>query len=98
MKIIFHSCIDGYLTEIQFDGNISRIFYTMQDAFAYVHTFLKDAKEIPQERLEHKDSKESLERQIRENREVEELELKFSIYILTKFYFFNIFILSILIF
>ena len=72
MKIIFHGCVDGYLTEIQFDENISRIFYTMQDAFEYMNTFLKNVKEIPQERLEHVYMKAAIEKLIRTNREVEE--------------------------
>lgn len=74
MKIIFHACTDGYLTEIQFDGRRSRIFYTMQDAFEYMSIFLPDVKEIPQERPEHKCSRESAEKAIRRHREIEEIE------------------------
>ena len=71
MKIIFHSCTDGYLTEIQFEGSISRIFYTMQDALEYMRIFLNDIKEIPQERLEHEGLREFVEKSIRASRKLE---------------------------
>lgn len=72
MKIIFHSCIDGYITELQFEENQSRIFWTMQDCFEYAKTFLEDVKQIPQERLEHQCYKWELEQEIHKEREVEE--------------------------
>lgn len=71
MKIIYHCCVDGYLTEIQFDGSISRLYYTMQAACEYMRIFIKDVKEIPQERLEHDCMRECVEAEIRANREVE---------------------------
>lgn len=71
MKIIYHCCVDGYLTEIQFEGSISRLFYTMQATWEYMQIFIKDVKEIPQERLEHDCTRECAETKIRANREVE---------------------------
>lgn len=71
MKIIFHSCTDGYITEVQFEDNRSRIFLTMQEGFEYVSSFFEDVKRIPQERLEHSCFAEEIVQTIYKEREVE---------------------------
>ena len=54
MKIIYHACTDGYLTEVVFPQG-SEWFSTMLDALIRVgELFGKDrCKDIPQERIEH---------------------------------------------
>ena len=53
MKIIYHGCIDGYLTEVVFPQG-SEIFAIMTDAFSRLGNLVGEhIADIPQEVIEH---------------------------------------------
>lgn len=68
MKIIYHACTDGYLTEVKFPQG-SEWFTTMSDALIRVgELFGKDKfKDIPQERIEHNVDKYTFLESIKES-------------------------------
>lgn len=53
MKIIYHSCINGYITEVVFPQG-SEIFALMESAIRRVKYIIGDKiKDVPQEIIEH---------------------------------------------
>ena len=71
MKIIYHACINGYLTEIQFEDNYSRLFATMQDGHNYVSYLRENVANVEQSMIEHNCLKDELIEEIKKNRIVE---------------------------
>ena len=71
MKIIYHNCIDGYITECQFEDNRSRLFATMQDAHEYVNYFHENVANVKQLMIEQECSKYEVIEKIKQERVVE---------------------------
>lgn len=69
-KVIFHECTDGYLTEIRFEGEQSRLFGIMQEALDYLSMFCTPT-DCSQEIVKQTCSKASLMKSLIAEREIE---------------------------
>lgn len=70
IRVIFHDCTDGYLTEVRFEGKQSRLFGTILEALSYLSTFFPPTA-CPQEIAKETCSKASLMKSLVKEREVE---------------------------
>lgn len=69
-KVIFHDCTDGYLTEIRFEGQSSRLFGTIREALSYLSMFVPPTV-CPQEIVKETGSKASVMKALIKEREME---------------------------
>ena len=69
-KVIYHACVDGYLTEIQFEEGRSRLFSTIQEALTYL-SFFCNPSVCPQEQVLERCSKSDILTRLITEKEVE---------------------------